>query len=261
MNARPAAVAGSFYPRDAGTLAAQVASYLGSRPQAGVAPKALIAPHAGYVYSGPIAASAYALLAPLRGKVTRVVLAGPAHRVYVSGAAVPTAPAFDSPLGAVPVDAKAIARLRELPFVEVSDAAHAQEHSLEVHLPFLQSVLGSFSLVPIVVGGASPAQMAQLLEHVWGGEETLIVVSSDLSHYLPYGAACKRDRDTADAILALDARLDPDEACGAMPINGLLTVARKRGMGVELLDLRNSGDTAGDRERVVGYAAFAFREP
>jgi MEMO1 family protein len=261
MNARPAAVAGSFYPRDAGALAAQVESYLGARPHAAVAPKALIAPHAGYMYSGPIAASAYALLAPLRGKVTRVVLAGPAHRVYVRGAAVPSALVFDSPLGAVPVDAEAVARLREFAFVGVSDAAHALEHSLEVHLPFLQSVLGEFSLVPVVVGDAAPAQMAQLLEQVWGGDETLVVVSSDLSHYLPYDAARKRDRETAEAILALDARIDGDEACGAMPINGLLTVARKRGMAVELLDLRNSGDTAGERDRVVGYAAFAFREP
>ena len=261
MTARPAAVAGSFYPRDARALAAELATYLESRPQAAVTPKALIAPHAGYVYSGPIAASAYRLVAGLRGKVRRVVLAGPAHRVYVRGAALPASSAFDSPLGSVPLDSDAIARLRELPFVEVSDAAHAQEHSLEVHLPFLQSVLGSFSLVPIVVGGASPTQMAQLLEQVWGGDETLIVVSSDLSHYLPYDTARKSDRETAEAILALDARIDPDEACGAMPINGLLTVARKRGMAVELLDLRNSGDTAGDRERVVGYAAFAFREP
>ena len=261
MNARPAAVAGSFYPRDARTLAAQVESYLGPRPQAAVAPKALIAPHAGYMYSGPIAASAYGLVAGLRGKVRRVVLAGPAHRVYVPGAAVPTSLAFESPLGDVPLDLEAIARLRELPFVEASDAAHAQEHSLEVHLPFLQSVLGPFSLVPIVVGNASPAQMARLLEEVWGGAETLIVVSSDLSPYLPYADARRRDRETAEAILALDARIDPDEACGAMPINGLLAVARRRGMAVELVDLRNSGDTAGDRARVVGYAAFAFREP
>ena len=262
MNVRRAAVAGSFYPQDAAALAAQIRQYLGAiRATEAVAPKALVVPHAGYIYSGPTAASAYALLAPLRGKVTRVVLAGPAHRVYVTGAAVPTASAFDSPLGAVPIDTEAVARLRALPFVAASDAAHALEHSLEVHLPFLQAVLGSFSLVPVVVGDASPAQMAQLFEEVWGGDETLVVVSSDLSHYLPYENACRRDRETAEAILALDARIDPEAACGAMPINGLLTVARRRGMAIELLDLRNSGDTAGDRERVVGYAAFALREP
>ncbi len=261
MKARPAAVAGTFYPIDARTLAAQVDGYLAAPARAGPIPKAIIAPHAGYIYSGPIAASAYAPLAPLRGKIRRVVLAGPAHRGYVTGAAVPTASAFDSPLGAVPIDTEAVARLRALPFVAESDAAHALEHSLEVHLPFLQAVLGSFSLVPVVVGDASPAQMAQLFEAVWGGDETLVVVSSDLSHYLPYESARKRDRETANAILALDARIGPDEACGAMPINGLLTVARRRGMAIELLDLRNSGDTAGDRARVVGYAAFALREP
>jgi AmmeMemoRadiSam system protein B len=261
MNARPPAVAGAFYPRDAASLSAEVGDLLGgAAPSPGAHPKAIIAPHAGYIYSGPIAASAYSLLAPCRGKVNRVVLAGPAHRVHVAGAAVPSAPAFESPLGSVPLDREALERLSELPFVEVSDAAHAPEHSLEVHLPFLQYVLGAFQLVPIVVGDAAPDDMARLFEAVWGGEETLIVVSSDLSHYLPYEAARRRDRRTVDSILALDARVELDEACGAMPINGLLTVARRRGMAVELLDLRNSGDTAGDRDRVVGYASFALRE-
>ena len=259
MHARPAAVAGSFYPRDPAKLAAQVDGYLAPATP-GPPPKAIIAPHAGYIYSGPIAGAAYATLAPLRGTIRRVVLVGPAHRVYLSGAAVPAALEFDSPLGAVPIDAEAVERLRALPFVEVSDAAHALEHSLEVHLPFLQSVLGEFALVPVVVGDADPGQMARLLECVWGGDETLVVVSSDLSHYLPYAAACSQDRATVDAILALDPRIDPEEACGAAPINGLLTLAKRRGMAVELLDLRNSGDTAGDRDRVVGYAAFALRE-
>ncbi len=261
MNVRPPAVAGSFYPRDPSSLAAQVEAYLdAARVAPAMRPKAIIAPHAGFIYSGPIAASAYALLAPLRGIVTRVVLAGPAHRVYVEGAAVPSARAFDSPLGEVPIDREVVERLRALPFVEESDRAHALEHSLEVHLPFLQSVLGEFSLVPIVVGDISSDDMARLFEEVWGGEETLVVISSDLSHYMPYEAACARDRRTVESILALDAHVDPDEACGAMPINGLLTLARRRAMGVELLDLRNSGDTAGDRDHVVGYAAFAFRE-
>jgi AmmeMemoRadiSam system protein B len=262
MNVRPAAVAGSFYPREASSLATQVEGHIASakiQPHARP-PKAIIAPHAGYIYSGPIAASAYALLGACRGMVKRVVLAGPAHRVYVEGAAVSTARGFDTPLGTVPVDRELVARLLELPFVEASDAAHALEHSLEVHLPFLQSVLGEFSVVPIVVGGAAPRQMAELFEVAWGGDETLVVVSSDLSHYLPYDAARKRDRDTVDSILALDARIDPDEACGAMPINGLLTLARRRHMAIELLDLRNSGDTAGDRDRVVGYASFAVYE-
>ncbi len=257
------AVAGFFYPGDPAALAAEVAAYLGeatalARP--GRAPKAIIAPHAGYVYSGPIAASIYARLAPRAGKVRRVILAGPAHRVFVRGVAVPAAAAFATPLGAVPLDSDAIDALRALPFVEVSDRAHAQEHSLEVHLPFLQSVLGDFRLVPLVVGDAAPAEMAQVFDLLWGGEETLIVVSSDLSHYLPYDAARRRDGATAEAILRLDPSLEGEDACGAAPINGLLALARRRGLEAERIDVRSSGDTAGGRDRVVGYGAFAFHE-
>jgi AmmeMemoRadiSam system protein B len=261
---RPAAVAGSFYPGDPSALAAEVAAYLAeaaSGPKRARPPKAIIAPHAGYIYSGPVAACVYSRLAALRGVVRRVVLAGPAHRVYVRGAAVPATQAFASPLGTVPLDLEALAQLRALEFVEVSDRAHALEHSLEVHLPFLQSVLGSFALVPVVVGDASPQEMALLFDTLWGGAETLIVVSSDLSHYLPYESARGRDRDTAQAILGLEARLIPEEACGAAPINGLLQAARRHRMAAEMVDLRNSGDTAGGLDRVVGYGAFAFTEP
>ena len=257
-NRRPA-VAGRFYPREPAQLASEVAAYIAGAPCGrGSAPKAIIAPHAGYMYSGPIAGAAYARLAPLAGRISRVVLAGPAHRVYVPGVAIPSVAAFDSPLGAVELDAEALALLRSLPFVEVSDEAHALEHSIEVHVPFLQSVLGRFRLVPIVVGAATPRQTARMFDALWGGDETLIVVSSDLSHYLPYEQARGTDRRTADAIVALDARLDPEEACGAAPINGLLEAARARGLTAELLDLRTSGDTAGERDRVVGYGAFAF---
>ena len=261
---RPAAVAGSFYPGDAGALAAEVSSYLAEAPAPSPglrAPKAIIAPHAGYIYSGPIAASIYARLAPLRGRVRRVVLAGPAHREYVAGVAVPSVQAFASPLGDVPLDREAIDSLGQFPFVEVSDRAHALEHSLEVQLPFLQSVLGSFSLVPIVVGEASADEMAALLDSLWGGTETLVVVSSDMSHYLPYRSARGRDSRTAQAIANLDAHVVPEEACGAAPINGLLRTARSRRLRSEIVDLRNSGDTAGGLDRVVGYGAFAFTEP
>lgn len=260
---RRAAVAGSFYPGEASALAAEVATYLAQANPAPVGaslPKAVIAPHAGYVYSGPVAAAVYARLRPLHGRISRVVLAGPAHRVFVRGAAIPSVRLFGSPLGPIALDAEALQRLQRLPFVEVSDRAHALEHSLEVHLPFLQAVLGEFSLVPVVVGDATPAEMAELLEAVWGGAETLIVVSSDLSHYLPYDSARERDRATAQAILRLDASLVPEEACGAAPINGLLEAARRRRLVPEQVDLRNSGDTAGDRHRVVGYGAFAFHE-
>lgn len=262
--ARPAAVSGMFYPGEPAVLASEVAAYLAQATRAreeAPSPKAIIAPHAGYIYSGPIAASIYARLAPLRGVVQRVVLAGPAHRVYVRGAAVPSVARFASPLGDINLDLEAIAQLRELPFVEVSDAAHAREHSLEVHLPFLQSVLGDFKLVPIVVGDATPEQVAAIYEMLWGGDETLIVVSSDMSHYLPYADACERDRRTAQAIVKLEGNLDPEEACGAAPINGLLQIARTHALVAEQVDLRNSGDTAGDRSRVVGYGAFAFHAP
>lgn len=261
---RPAAVAGSFYPGEPAALAAEVATYL-AQARAGTqgarAPKAIIAPHAGYMYSGPIAASIYARLAPLKGIVRRVVLAGPAHRVFVRGAAIPSVQGFASPLGTVALDLEALATLRSLPFVEVSDRAHAMEHSLEVHIPFLQAVLGDFSLAPVLVGDASPQEAARLFDAVWGGDETLIVVSSDLSHYLPYEAARARDRETASTILRLDATLVPEEACGAAPINGLIQAARRRAFTVEQIDVRNSGDTAGDRDRVVGYGAFAFHAP
>lgn len=259
---RPAAVAGSFYPGEPSALAAEVTTYVAaavpgtaSRP-----PKAIIAPHAGYMYSGPIAGSVYARVAPLAGTIRRVVLAGPAHRVHVRGVAVPAAREFQTPLGPVPLDLEAIAIAAALPFVEVSDRAHALEHSLEVHLPFLQAVLGDFRLVPLVVGDAGPEEMAALFEALWGGDETLVVVSSDLSHYLPYESARRRDGGTARAILDLDAHLVPEDACGAAPINGLLALARRRGLRPELVDLRNSGDTAGSRDRVVGYGAFAFHE-
>lgn len=257
---RPAAVAGTFYPRDPAELSATVAACLAAAPRTGAAPKAIIAPHAGYIYSGAIAGSAYAQVASRAGTVRRVVLAGPAHRAYVPGVAVPTAQAFATPLGSVALDRAAIEAIRALPFVEASDRAHALEHSLEVHLPFLQSVLGDFSLVPLVVGDAAPDEMAALLETLWGGDETLVVVSSDLSHYLPYEAARVRDGGTARAIVALDGTLAPEDACGCAPINGLLELARHRGLAASLVDLRNSGDTAGGRDQVVGYGAFAIHE-
>lgn len=258
---RPAAVAGTFYPGSPATLAKTVRACLDAATAArGPAPKALIVPHAGYVYSGPIAASAYARLAPARATIRRVVLLGPAHRAYVRGLAVPSVAAFATPMGEIPVDVEAIASLRDLPQVVVDDAAHAHEHSLEVQLPFLAFVLDEFAVVPFAVGQATPGEVAQVLDRLWGGPETLIVVSSDLSHYHRYDEARALDRASADAILSLQATLDHDQACGATPVNGLVACARRRGLSVDLLDLRNSGDTAGDRSRVVGYSAFAFTE-
>jgi AmmeMemoRadiSam system protein B/AmmeMemoRadiSam system protein A len=261
MTTRPAAVAGSFYPSAATLLRAEVRSYLRSAEEwnASMRPKAVIVPHAGYVYSGPIAASAYAALANLRD-IRRVVLLGPAHRVPVRGLALPDVDAFETPLGAVPIDADAVHCLLALPQVVVRAGAHANEHCLEVQLPFLQETLGNFTLVPLVVGDASAGEVAEVLDTVWGGPETLIVISSDLSHYLPYDVARRTDASTARAIAVLDPTLDQAHACGATPVNGLLAAARKHGLRAELLDLRNSGDTAGDRAHVVGYGAWAFIE-
>jgi len=231
LQPRPPAVAGTFYPGDPATLARDVDDALaGARASIGRAPKALIVPHAGYVYSGAVAAKAYAALEPLRATIRRVVLLGPCHRVAVRGLALPSADAFDTPLGRVPVDREAVAALGAMPQVVVSGAAHAQEHSLEVQLPFLQRTLADFTLVPLAVGDASAGEVAEVLERLWGGPETLIVISSDLSHFHRYDDASRIDRVTADAILALDPALDHEQACGATPIAGLLTVARRRGL-------------------------------
>jgi len=222
--------------------------------------KAVIVPHAGYVYSGGTAGKAYVLLAPLAGRIRRVVLLGPCHRVAVRGLAVPTVQAFATPLGSIPLDRAALDALADLPQVVASDAAHAQEHSLEVQLPFLQTVLGEFKLVPLAVGQTGAAEVAQVLDRLWGGPETLILISSDLSHFHTYASAQGIDQGTAGEILALEPSIEHEQACGATPINGLLLCAKRRGLSIELLDLRNSGDTAGERSRVVGYASFALRE-
>ena len=260
-NVRPPAVAGLFYPDQADVLNRDLAAMLAHAPVVeGPLPKALIVPHAGYIYSGPIAASAYRRLEAGRGQIKRVVLLGPAHRVAFRGLALPSANVFSTPLGTVPVDDAAVQTLTELPQVVRSEAAHEMEHSLEVQLPFLQQVLGKFSLVPLVVGAASTDDVAQVLERLWGGPETLILVSSDLSHYLPYALSQKIDQHTSNMILHLQTGITHEQACGGTPVNGLLLVARKHGLQPQLLDLRNSGDTAGDRDRVVGYAAFAFVE-
>lgn len=258
---RPPAVAGMFYPDDPAELQAQVRGFLAVVPPAvGVAPpKALVVPHAGYIYSGAVAATAYARLAPVAERIERVVLLGPAHRVAFRGLAVSGADRFRTPLGDVPLDRAAIEAILSLPQVGVSDQAHAQEHSLEVHLPFLQELLPAFRLVPIVVGDATPEVVAAVLERLWGGPETLIVISSDLSHYHDYATAQRMDRATSDAILA--GRIDDigyHDACGRNPINGLLTALPGHGLHAELLDLRNSGDTAGPCDRVVGYGAYVF---
>ncbi len=265
---RPAAVAGTFYPSDPNELRGAVGRHLASAGVSGVGgadrpPKVLVVPHAGYVYSGDVAALAYAPLVPWRGRITRIVLLGPVHRVAVQGLAAPTVAAFETPLGRVPLDRDALAGLRDLHQVVWTDVPHAQEHSLEVQLPFLQSVLaGGFTVAPLAVGRASPAEVAEVLERLWGGDETLIVISSDLSHYLPDAQARARDHSTVQRILQLATDLRGEEACGAAPLNGALLLARRHGLAPRLLGLRNSADATGmsraDRDRVVGYGAIAF---
>lgn len=267
---RPPAVAGAFYPGQRAILENDIDALLQvAREQAAkdqsvhlqaVPPKALIVPHAGYIYSGPTAAMAFSRLEAVRDKIKRVILLGPVHRVPVRGLALPGADVFATPLGKVAIDEAAIASIAHLPQVVTSPAAHAEEHSLEVQLPFLQTVLSDFTLVPLAVGDATPVQVAEVLELLWGGEETLIVISSDLSHFLPYQRAQLVDGETVQTILHLDSTLNHQQACGGTPVNGLLLAARKHQLQAHLLDMRNSGDTAGDKNRVVGYAAFAFYE-
>ena len=258
---RPAAVADMFYTGDPAQLQAEVQAMLAEASITAPAPKAIIVPHAGYIYSGPIAASAFAQLIPAKGKIQRVVLLGPCHRVALSGLATSSADYFQTPLGSIPVDRKLSDKLVQLPQVHEFDQTHAQEHSLEVQLPFLQQTLGEFTLLPLVVGDASSAEVHEVLETVWGGDETLIVISSDLSHYHDYNTAQAMDTTTCKAIENLDAaHIHHDQACGRNPVLGLLLSARKHNLKVTTLDLRNSGDTAGDKNKVVGYGAWAFTQ-
>lgn len=223
-------------------------------------PKALIAPHAGYIYSGPIAASAFSSLSDDAGLIRRIVLVGPAHHLRVRGLALPRATAFRTPLGRVEIDRELVDIALEFPQVSLNDEAHAPEHCLEVELPFLQVMLEDFAVLPLLVSDAEATEIADLLEATWGGEETRVIVSSDLSHYLGYKSARATDSDTAAQILRMQRHIEEHRACGAVAINGLLEAVRRSHLVPHLLDLRNSGDTAGDRVRVVGYGAFAFVE-
>jgi AmmeMemoRadiSam system protein B/AmmeMemoRadiSam system protein A len=262
---RPPAVAGSFYPAESAALRAAVERHLGqaraNASGAGAPPKILVVPHAGYVYSGATAARGYALLGPAAARIRRVVLFGPVHRVPVRGLAAPSAAtaAHATPLGAVRIDHEAMAPLRALPQVVFDDAPHAPEYSLEVQLPFLQTVLGeSFGLVPLAVGDASPEEVAGVMDALWGGDETLFVISTDLSHFHAYDDATRIDRATVDRVLQRATDLHPREACGARGLNGALLAARRRDLQPALVDVCNSGDTAGPKDRVVGYGAFAI---
>jgi hypothetical protein len=260
---RPPAVAGSFYPGEPGALGDLVAELLRAAPAPRTAapPKALIAPHAGYVYSGALAARAYAALRPATHRVTRVVLLGPSHFVHFRGLAAPATAAFATPLGPVPLDRAALDGLAELPQVAFDDEPHRREHALEVQLPFLQAVLGDFALVPLVIGEAEAAAVAEAIARLWGGPETVIVASSDLSHFHDEATAHRRDAATAAAITGFaGGRLDGADACGHLAIAGLLHAAQEHGLRIEPLGLATSADAGGPRERVVGYGAWALYE-
>ncbi len=261
ISVRPAAVAGSFYPQDPRELSATVAALLAGKHGSAQPPKALIVPHAGYVYSGSVAAQAYASLGAAARELRRVLLLGPSHREWFRGLAVSTVQSFATPLGMVRVDTAAVSRLCALSAVMKSDAAHALEHSLEVQLPFLQHVAPAAEIVPVVAGDASPAEVAGVIEELWDGAQTLIVVSSDLSHYHSYRTARELDGATAQAIVEGRTDLLGEQACGCVLVNGLSLAVRAHGLHAAVLDLRNSGDTAGDKQRVVGYGAFGFFEP
>ena len=263
-NIRPAAVAGMFYPNDEISLRAMVQQFLAQATSSGPTPKAIIVPHAGYIYSGPIAANAYHLLESNAAIINQVILLGPSHRVPLLGLAASSASSFATPLGLVAIDQDKVKKLAKLKQVKLMDEAHSMEHSLEVQLPFLQTVLTNFKLTPLVVGDATAAEVCEVLETACPdphqNPQTLIVISSDLSHYHDYTTAKKLDQLTSQAIEDLDGnKVGYEDACGRTPINGLLMYACKHGLQVEIIDQRNSGDTAGDKDQVVGYGAYAFR--
>lgn len=257
---RQAAVAGLFYPADKQSLKEDVDEYLGQANFGrDIVPKAIVVPHAGYIYSGPIAATAYKQIIPIKDKINRVILLGPSHRVAFNGLAVPESDVFQTPLGNIPIDQKGIRLLADLPQVIASDQAHREEHSLEVQLPFLQEVLGEFSLIPLVIGDAECHDVAEVINKLWDDEHTLIVISTDLSHYHEYNEAKRIDRVTSDAIENLKPEhIGYEDACGRNGLKGMMTVAKEKNLSIDILDLRNSGDTAGDKNRVVGYGAYVF---
>jgi len=268
-NTRRAAVAGLFYPRDKSDLILTLKELLFTERSIQAIPKAIIAPHAGYIYSGSIAASVYNLLGTrsmgdsASTTIRRVVLLGPSHRVAFRGVAASRAGLFETPMGLIPVDRDTVSDLATLPFVGYLEEAHATEHSLEVHLPFLQMILSDFTLVPLVVGESTPEQISMILSSVWDDEGTLVIISTDLSHYLNYHNARDKDFATATKIITMNTQISGREACGCRPLNGLLHhLVEQRGKKeiyqIQKIDLRNSGDTAGDKNRVVGYGAFAI---
>ncbi len=254
-----AAVAGMFYPGNPAQLAAGVDGSLAKAAPPRLSPKAVIAPHAGHVYSGDIAGAAYRLLAQRKGEIKRVVLLGPNHRMPVRGIALSPAEAWETPFGPLPVDRTARDSLARQPGFAVTPMPFVNEHSLEVHLPFIHRVLGKVEILPMLVGETTTEQASRTLDALWGGPETAIIISSDLSHYHDYETCRTKDEETASGIERLQQDICVgDRACGFHSIKGLIDQAQRRDLRVTALDVRNSGDTHGPRDRVVGYGSFAF---
>lgn len=255
---RTPAVAGSFYPSNKAVLQQTIQTLLTQVPPIVAIPKAIIVPHAGYIYSGSVAATAYKAL--VKANISKVILLGPSHRVAMSSLAISPAKSFATPLGNIALDLEAIAKIKDLPQVIFSEQAHILEHSLEVQLPFLIETLGlDFTLVPITIGQVTPNVVATVLEALWGDNKTLIVVSSDLSHYLPYRICQDLDEKTAYAIEHFQEQaILYEQACGGVGIRGLLLAAKKHKLSIQRLALLNSGDTAGSKDKVVGYGAWGF---
>ncbi len=258
---RPAAVAGLFYPADPHELRTSIERLLTSAAplEISIRPTMVIVPHAGYVYSGPTAASAYRLLEAATDGARRVVLVGPSHFARFAGLATPGIDALVTPLGPVPVDRELTSTAEALIVVAPDPAAHAREHSLEVQLPFLQVVLGEFTTLALATGDVAPEAVTDVLDQTIGAPGVIGVISSDLSHYLDYETACRRDAHTAEAITGLRPQdLTADDACGRTAVQAALLLAQRRGWSCRLLALGNSGDTVGSMGRVVGYGAFAI---
>jgi len=259
MKLRTAAVADQFYPADRGQLAAQVTDLLQNSNPYPIQPKALIVPHAGYVYSGRTAGLAFSLLKSSKNVINKIVILGPCHRVYLKGAAIPRCEFFETPLGNVPLDIDCLAKLSQFPQVSISEEAHILEHSIEVQLPFLQSIFSDFKLIPIVIGDISGQQLTEVINYLWGNEQTLIVVSSDLSHFLDYQSAIALDNQTTKAIESFQPdKISREAACGGEGIKALLNLAQKNHLHVKTLNQCNSADSIGDKNRVVGYGSYAF---
>lgn len=258
MKIRKAAVAGTFYPEDPDTLRSEVVDLLSkTHPHENITPKILIVPHAGYPYSGPTAAEGYSLLKNIPHKIDTVVLLGPTHRFILEGIGMPTAEFFQTPLGDIPIDHERLNKIKHMPFTQFSDSAHECEHSLEVHLPFLQTLLKGFKLVPLVAGKCTPDNIDKIIETLWD-DKTLIICSTDLSHFLSHKLAQRIDKKTSASIINFQNNIKPEQACGCSTLNGVLTYAKRHHLSVEGLDLRTSGDTAGPKDRVVGYGAYAI---